>query len=83
MLSSHGGSTTQGFFWPVVEKRFYVDVIEVILALVYLMTAKCYVLSMSFLLLLNVGTVKKKSVYLSAFSFHGVQILLAAHERGC
>lgn len=45
VLSSHGGSTTQGFFWPVVEKHICVDVIKIILALVYLMTAKCYVLS--------------------------------------
>ena len=71
VLSSRGGSTTvtQGFVWPVVEKHISdVDVIEITLALVYLMTAKCYVLSMScFLFILSVGTVTKVFYLSSAF----------------
>lgn len=82
VLSSHGGSTTQGFFWPVVEKHICVDDIEIILALVYLMTAKCYVLSMSFFLYIKCWNNNKSLLSVFGFSFNGVQFLLATYERG-
>lgn len=40
VLSSHGGSTTREVFFSFFPVMY---VIEIILALVYLMTAKCYV----------------------------------------
>lgn len=67
VLSSHGASTTRGFFSLFFFLACYVDVIEIILALVYLMTAKCYVLSMTFLLIVSVGTVTKVFYLSSAF----------------
>ena len=60
-----------------MEKHICVDVIEIILALVYLMTAKCYVL-----FILSVGTVTKVFYLSQAFPLLESNYLLAANERG-
>lgn len=47
-------------------KHICVDVIKIILALVYLMTAKCYILSMNqYLSILTTGTETKVFVFLN------------------
>lgn len=80
MLSSHGGSTTKRLFWPVVEKHIHVDVVEITLALVYLMTAKFCLINERFV---NTKCWNTNKSLLSVFglSFNGVEFLLAAHER--